>query len=118
MSLLRLVQGKRLDELEKLYKDEQVTRKRLHNAMEEMKGKVRVHSGLAGRGGGKGMSRCIRAGKEGERRSVVGALSRGIIICTAALVRPHPLPRIPASTLALILLALCRSAFCVAYVLC
>lgn len=44
-SLLNFVsaQAKRLDELEKLYKDEQVQRKRLHNLMEDMKGKIRVY---------------------------------------------------------------------------
>ncbi|KAG2501877.1 hypothetical protein HYH03_000375 [Edaphochlamys debaryana] len=35
-------QAKRLDELEKLYKDEQITRKRYFNQMEDMKGKIRV----------------------------------------------------------------------------
>lgn len=37
------MQAKRLDELEKLYKDEQVTRKRYFNTMEDMKGKIRVY---------------------------------------------------------------------------
>ncbi len=32
------LQAKRLDELEKLYKDEQVSRKRYFNMMEDMKG--------------------------------------------------------------------------------
>ncbi|GAX81265.1 hypothetical protein CEUSTIGMA_g8697.t1 [Chlamydomonas eustigma] len=35
-------QAKRLEELEKLYRDEQVTRKRYFNQMEDMKGKIRV----------------------------------------------------------------------------
>lgn len=34
-------QAKRLDELEKMYKEEQVGRKRLFNLMEDMKGKIR-----------------------------------------------------------------------------
>ena len=36
-------QAKRLDELEKLYKEESITRKKLYNAMEDMKGKIRVY---------------------------------------------------------------------------
>ena len=32
-----------MDELEKLYQDEQVTRKRLFNVMEDMKSKIRVY---------------------------------------------------------------------------
>uniref|UniRef100_A0A7S0WQ45 Kinesin motor domain-containing protein n=1 Tax=Chlamydomonas leiostraca TaxID=1034604 RepID=A0A7S0WQ45_9CHLO len=36
-------QAKRLEELEKLYRDEQVARKRAFNAMEDMKGKIRVY---------------------------------------------------------------------------
>jgi hypothetical protein len=36
-------QAKRLDELEKLYKDEVVMRKRYFNMMEDMKGKIRVY---------------------------------------------------------------------------
>ncbi|GFH29557.1 uncharacterized protein HaLaN_28241 [Haematococcus lacustris] len=35
-------QAKRLEELEKLYRDEQVARKRAFNTMEDMKGKIRV----------------------------------------------------------------------------
>lgn len=35
-------QAKRLEELEKLYKEEQITRKRYFNQMEDMKGKIRV----------------------------------------------------------------------------
>lgn len=35
-------QARRLEELEKLYKDEQVSRKRYFNMMEDMKGKIRV----------------------------------------------------------------------------
>ncbi len=36
-------QAKRLEELEKLYKEESITRKKLYNAMEDMKGKIRVY---------------------------------------------------------------------------
>lgn len=36
-------QAKRLEELEKLYKDEQITRKKFFNMMEDMKGKIRVY---------------------------------------------------------------------------
>ncbi|PNH02813.1 Kinesin-like calmodulin-binding protein [Tetrabaena socialis] len=36
-------QAKRLEELEKLYKDEQISRKRYFNMMEDMKGKIRVY---------------------------------------------------------------------------
>ena len=36
-------QAKRLDELEKLYKEESITRKKLYNQMEDMKGKIRVY---------------------------------------------------------------------------
>eukprot|EP00204_Picochlorum_oklahomense_P000034 CAMPEP_0118798274 /NCGR_PEP_ID=MMETSP1161-20130426/689_1 /TAXON_ID=249345 /ORGANISM="Picochlorum oklahomensis, Strain CCMP2329" /LENGTH=1157 /DNA_ID=CAMNT_0006725649 /DNA_START=176 /DNA_END=3649 /DNA_ORIENTATION=+ len=36
-------QAKRLEELEKLYKDESITRKKLYNQMEDMKGKIRVY---------------------------------------------------------------------------
>ncbi|GLC77793.1 hypothetical protein PLESTB_000955500 [Pleodorina starrii] len=35
-------QARRLEELEKLYKEEQITRKRYFNMMEDMKGKIRV----------------------------------------------------------------------------
>ncbi|MEW5314403.1 MAG: hypothetical protein WDW38_005908 [Sanguina aurantia] len=41
-AVIILNQAKRLDELEKLYKEEQVTRKRYFNTMEDMKGKIRV----------------------------------------------------------------------------
>eukprot|EP00983_Pelagomonas_calceolata_P012384 396843-Pelagomonas_calceolata.AAC.2 len=37
------VQAKRLDELEKLYREEQVSRKRAFNMMEDLKGKIRVY---------------------------------------------------------------------------
>jgi hypothetical protein len=37
------LQAKRLDELEKLYREEQVTRKRAFNMMEDLKGKIRVY---------------------------------------------------------------------------
>ena len=37
-------QAKRLEELERLYKDEQVLRKRFFNQMEDMKGKIRVYA--------------------------------------------------------------------------
>ncbi|KXZ52314.1 hypothetical protein GPECTOR_10g946 [Gonium pectorale] len=36
-------QARRLEELEKLYKEEQITRKRYFNMMEDMKGKIRVY---------------------------------------------------------------------------
>lgn len=36
-------QAKRLEELENLYKDEQVTRKKLFNTIQDMKGKIRVY---------------------------------------------------------------------------
>jgi hypothetical protein len=36
-------QAKRLDELEKLYRDESLARKKIYNAMEDMKGKIRVY---------------------------------------------------------------------------
>jgi hypothetical protein len=36
-------QAKRLEELEKLYRDEALSRKKIHNAMEDMKGKIRVY---------------------------------------------------------------------------
>jgi len=36
-------QAKRLDELEKLYREEQVSRKRAFNMMEDLKGKIRVY---------------------------------------------------------------------------
>jgi hypothetical protein len=36
-------QAKRLDELEKLYRDEALARKKIYNAMEDMKGKIRVY---------------------------------------------------------------------------
>ena len=36
-------QAKRLEELEKLYKEESITRKKLYNQMEDMKGKIRVY---------------------------------------------------------------------------
>ena len=36
-------QAKRLDELEKLYRDESLQRKKIYNAMEDMKGKIRVY---------------------------------------------------------------------------
>ena len=42
LTFLPKLQAKRLEELEKLYKDEQVTRKRYFNQMEDMKGKIRV----------------------------------------------------------------------------
>jgi hypothetical protein len=37
------VQARRLDDLEKLYRDEVVARKRAHNAVEDLKGKIRVY---------------------------------------------------------------------------
>lgn len=36
-------QAKRLEELEKLYKDESIARKKIYNALEDMKGKIRVY---------------------------------------------------------------------------
>jgi hypothetical protein len=36
-------QAKRLDELEKLYRDESLQRKKIYNAMEDLKGKIRVY---------------------------------------------------------------------------
>lgn len=36
-------QAKRLDELEKLYREESINRKKIYNAMEDMKGKIRVY---------------------------------------------------------------------------
>lgn len=36
-------QAKRLDELEKLYRDESIMRKKIYNQMEDMKGKIRVY---------------------------------------------------------------------------
>lgn len=36
------VQAKRLEELENLYKDEVVARKKAHNAIQDLKGKIRV----------------------------------------------------------------------------
>eukprot|EP00890_Picochlorum_soloecismus_P006002 jgi/Picsp_1/6402/NSC_03750-R1_kinesin-like calmodulin binding protein len=36
-------QAKRLEELEKLYKEESITRKKIYNQMEDMKGKIRVY---------------------------------------------------------------------------
>ena len=36
-------QAKRLEELEKLYHDESIARKKIYNAMEDMKGKIRVY---------------------------------------------------------------------------
>lgn len=36
-------QAKRLEELDKLYRDEALARKKIHNAMEDMKGKIRVY---------------------------------------------------------------------------
>jgi hypothetical protein len=35
-------QAKRLDELEKLYREEVMARKRAHNAIQDLKGKIRV----------------------------------------------------------------------------
>jgi hypothetical protein len=40
---INALQAKRLEELEKLYRDEQVARKRSFNMMEDMKGKIRVY---------------------------------------------------------------------------
>ncbi|KAK9815534.1 hypothetical protein WJX72_005298 [[Myrmecia] bisecta] len=39
-------QAKRLEELETLYKDESILRKKMHNQMEDMKGKIRVYCRL------------------------------------------------------------------------
>lgn len=36
-------QAKRLEELEKLYREEAITRKKIYNAMEDLKGKIRVY---------------------------------------------------------------------------
>jgi hypothetical protein len=36
------LQARRLDELEKLYREEVVARKRAHNALQDLKGKIRV----------------------------------------------------------------------------
>lgn len=38
----RYLQARRLDELEKLYREEVVARKRAHNALQDLKGKIRV----------------------------------------------------------------------------
>lgn len=43
-AVLIAAQSKRLEELEALYKDEQVLRKRYFNQMEDMKGKIRVYA--------------------------------------------------------------------------
>jgi hypothetical protein len=37
-------QAKRLEELDKVYRDEVVARKRAHNALEDAKGKIRVYA--------------------------------------------------------------------------
>ena len=36
-------QAKKLEELDSLYRDEALARKKIHNAMEDMKGKIRVY---------------------------------------------------------------------------
>jgi hypothetical protein len=41
--LLLLLQAKRLEELDRLYREEVVARKRAHNALQDMKGKIRVY---------------------------------------------------------------------------
>lgn len=37
------MQARRLDELDRLYRDEVVARKRAHNALQDAKGKIRVY---------------------------------------------------------------------------
>ena len=56
-------QARRLEELEKLYREEQLLRKRLHNAMEDMKGKIRVYCRvrpMLGFERERGQARCLR----------------------------------------------------------
>jgi phage gp36-like protein len=38
-----LLQAKRLEELDRLYREEVVARKRAHNALQDAKGKIRVY---------------------------------------------------------------------------
>jgi phage gp36-like protein len=42
-TLATVLQAKRLEELDRLYREEVVARKRAHNALQDAKGKIRVY---------------------------------------------------------------------------